>query len=320
MIKVSDFKPAWWLPSPHIQTIWPILVSHPFYCNISRERLELKDGDFLDLDWVGRRADSPIVVVLHGLGGSIKSPYAKGIMQAIEKKGWRGVLIHFRGCSGEHNRLARSYHSGDTGDLAYVVEQIKRREPNTPIAAIGYSLGGNVLLKWLGETGANNPLVCAAAVSVPFELHKAVTYIQKGSARIYQWWLLRDLRMHAINKFSRMTPPYEFGDIRKLDNFWLFDERVTAPLHGFRNAYDYYSHSSARRFLKFIRTPTLIIHAIDDPFMTSDTIPEINDLSGSIELELSETGGHVGFVTEGPSWKGDAWLEKRIPSYLEQYL
>ena len=278
MIRGSDFKPAWWLPGPHLQTIWPVIAGRRFNTTVQRERLELGDGDFLDLDWVGSQPNSPIVIVLHGLGGSVQSPYIRGILETIDGHGWRGVLVHFRGCSGEHNRLARGYHSGDTADVAYVIEQIRRREPNVPLAAVGYSLGGNVLLKWLGESAADNPLQCAMAVSVPFELHKAADHISMGVSRFYQWWLLRQIRSEMLLKFNDIESPPEMGDINAYDNFWQFDDKITAPLHGFRSAHDYYSQTSARQFLKTIKVPTLILHSMDDPFMSKEIIPEVNRL------------------------------------------
>src|SRR5580704_6495536 len=165
----NEFKPAWWLPNSHLQTLWPaIFRSNIKKVALERERLELPDGDFIDLDWLDRQKTGPLILILHGFEGSIESHYAKGMLCSINQQGWRGVFMHFRGCSGEPNRLPRGYHSGETNDLHYVIQILQQREPDIDLAAIGYSLGGNVLLKWLGETGLENPLKAAIAISVPF--------------------------------------------------------------------------------------------------------------------------------------------------------
>ena len=314
----STFKPAWGLANPHIQTMWQTVFRRQPEVVTQRERFLLPDGDFLDLDWVGYDG-APIVLVLHGVGGSIKSPYAKGMLRAIVDCGWCGVGMHFRGCSGEPNRLPRLYHSGETGDLHALVMALQQRYPDKPIAVIGFSMGGNVLLNWLAETGADNPVVGAVAVSVPFELEKSANHVNHGVQRFYQWWLLRDLRKSVAAKFkkNKKDAPVAAEEIEKIQSFWDFDNKITAPLHGFADALDYYKKSSARQHLKKIQKTTLILHAADDPFMTKDTIADINDLSAHLTLELSDTGGHVGFVS-GTPWKPEYWLEQRIPEFLRQ--
>ncbi len=318
MIINSTFKPAWWLSNPHLQTIWPVFTRRQFQMAIRRERIELSDGDFLDLDWVGG-TQGPIIIVLHGLGGSINSPYAQGILTQIAQAGWRGVLMHFRGCSGEPNRLARFYHSGETGDLDYIVNLLQQREPQTQLAAIGYSLGGSVLLKWLFETRQRNPLDCAVAVSVPFDLAKSANHMSVGVSRLYQWWLLSQLRENVRTKFSDRAAPFDLNDIDKCRDFWTFDDVITAPLHGFRDAKDYYKHSSARQYLGDIKTKTLIVHSIDDPFMSRDTIPLANELSASTILELCNGGGHVGFISGNIPSEGNYWLDQRIIGFLQGF-
>lgn len=317
------FKPAWWLRNSHLQTLWPCVIrKRKLKPNLElvRERLELPDGDFVDLDWVNKDADGPVIILLHGFEGSINSHYAKGMLNTIHANGWRGVFMHFRGCSGEHNRLPRGYHSGDTSDLSYVVTVLQRREPNTPYAAIGYSLGGNVLLKWLGETGKTNPLKAAIAVSVPFELNKAANRIECGFSRFYQWYFLRCLRGRLQKKFKRVQPPVDpafWGSVSKMRDF---DNYFTAPLYGFRDADDYYSSASSRQYLRFIQIPTLLVHAKDDPFMTADAIPSPAELSPYVTLEVTEKGGHVGFVTGLLPWRPVYWLEERTPLFFREYL
>jgi len=286
---------------------------------LRRERIELDDGDFLDLDW-GPRTHGPVVLVLHGLEGSSGSPYASGMLEIAHARGWRGVVMHFRGCSGELNRLPRSYHSGDTRDLADVVSHLRASGDVPALAAVGYSMGGNVLLKWLGERGANAPLAAAVAVSVPYTLSLTADRLTRGLSRIYQRRLIGDLRAKLRRKFSHRASPIDLERAHGSRNFWEFDDRVTAPLHGFKDVHDYYSRSSSRQYLRDISVPTLMLHAEDDPFMTPEGLPSHDELSPSIALEVSARGGHVGFVHGNLPWRPRYWLEERIPAFLESYL
>lgn len=318
MMKNTLFQPAWWLTNPHLQTLWPTLFRRIKNIPLERERLELPDGDFVDLDWHGKNRQAPIVLILHGFEGSIQSPYAKGMLQAIYQHGWCGVFMHFRGCSGEPNRLLRGYHSGETEDLANVIDILKQRVPHQSLAVIGFSLGGNVLLKWLGETSEKNPLTAAIAISVPFELHKAAKKIDSGFSRIYQQYFLKSLRERLGKKF-RMKGIENYAVLSDIRTIEEFDDKITAPIHGFKNAKEYYIKSSSRQFLHAIRVPTLIIHAKDDPFMPKDVIPESYELADCVQLELTEKGGHVGFISGEFPWCAEYWLEKRVPAYLRQY-
>lgn|SRR3990167_4715405 len=317
----NQFKPAWWLPNSHLQTLWPAICRRSVKnLTIERERLDLPDGDFIDLDWINRQESGPLVMILHGLEGSIDSHYAKGMLGKIAEHSWRGVFMHFRGCSGEPNRLPRGYHSGDTGDLSYVVKILHEREPNTCLAAVGFSLGGNVLLKWLGETGEKNPLKAAIAISVPFELHKAAARIQQGFSKFYQWYFIKCLRDRLTQKFESNALPLDPSLIYSVNTMYDFDDKITAPLHGFSGVEEYYSIASSRQYLRTVQVPTLILHAKDDPFMTADVIPNQNELSQHVTLEITETGGHVGFVMGKFPWKPEYWLEKRVPRFLKEYL
>lgn len=317
----NQFKPAWWLPGSHLQTLWPAVCrSGVKDLALERERLELPDGDFIDLDWVGKNNEGPLIVTLHGLEGSIESHYAKGMLRAMNEHGWRSVFMHFRGCSGVPNRLPRGYHSGETTDVAYVVQVLRGREPNTPLAAIGFSLGGNVLLKWLGETGAKNPLKAAIAISVPFELHKAAARIQRGFSKFYQWYFIRCLRERLSQKFNNddALAPIDASIIYKVNTMYDFDNQITAPLHGFAGVNEYYSNASSRQYLRSICVNTLILHSKDDPFMSADVIPEPHELSRYVKLEVTETGGHVGFVGGKYPWRPQYWLEERVPAFLRE--
>ncbi|OOO02042.1 MAG: 2-succinyl-6-hydroxy-2,4-cyclohexadiene-1-carboxylate synthase [Chromatiales bacterium USCg_Taylor] len=316
---MTSFEPAWWLPGPHAQTLWGALCRGAAKLALRRERLEIRDGDFIDLDWHDQGA-GPIVVILHGLEGSGQSRYARGLLAALGARGWRAVVMHFRGCSGLNNRLARSYHSGDTEDFSYLITTLRRRYRGARLAAVGFSLGGNVLLKFLGEAQDRAPLVAAVAVSVPFKLDNAAERLERGFSRTYQWWLLRSLRAKTRKKFTRLPSPIDLSRLDKLRSFWSFDHEVTAPLHGFTGVDDYYARSSSRQYLPGITVPTLIVHARDDPFMTPAAIPDANELSSSTRLELTARGGHNGFVAGAFPGRPYYWLDRRIPEFLAPYL
>lgn len=317
----NQFKPAWWLPNSHLQTIWPALCRSSIKnLLLERERLELPDGDFIDLAWCKKNETGPIVLILSGFEGNLESHYLKGMLQSISKQGWRGVFMHFRGCSGEPNRLARGYHSGDTSDVAFVINTILAREPNINLAAIGYSLGGNVLLKWLGETGTKNPLLAAIAISVPFELNKAADKVEQGFSRFYQWYLVKCARMRLMEKFQHISSPIDIATLSKVDKIRELDGQYTVPVHGFTSVDQYYAIASSRQYLRHIQIPTLLLQAKDDPFMTSEVIPTHNELSSQITLEVTETGGHVGFVSGTVPWRPQYWLEERVPLFLKAYL
>lgn len=299
-----------------MQTLWPYLFRRTPQVELRRERIELLDGDFLDLDW-STNGSGPIVIVLHGLEGSSDSKYVRGLLKSVHERGWRGVVMHFRGCSGEPNRLPRSYHSGETGDLAYVVDLLRQREPIVPLFVVGFSLGGNVLLKWLGEVGAQAPVKAAVAVSVPFLLDESAKRLDQGFSRLYQWGLMRSMRDSVAEKRRRMKLPLKIEDLSALRTFRDFDEHVTAVLHGFAGAHDYYARSSSRQYLKGIQVPTLIVQSRDDPFMTNAVIPQDGELSSAIELELYDGGGHVGFVAGRYPWNPDYWLEGKILDFVQ---
>ena len=311
----AGYRPRWWLPEGHSQTLWAALARRPPLPPIARERLELQDGDFLDLVHAGDPAQ-PGVLILHGLEGSLESPYVRALLSAIVAQGWYGVLMHFRGCGGEFNRVPRNYHSGDTRDLTEVLAILRARQPNRVLAAVGYSMGGNVLLKYLGETGASTALVAAAAVSVPFELGRAADRLNRGFSRVYQRHLVGSLQRKLRAKAARMAYPIDLTELEKWRDFHTYDERVTAPLHGFRDAADYYAKSSCRPFLRHIAIPTLLVHAVDDPFLPPDAIPVASDLAPPVRLELARCGGHVGFMAQRPAGGRHAWLEQRLLDFL----
>jgi len=225
--------------------------------------------------------------------------------------------MYFRGCSGVHNRLARSYHSGDTGDIASLIDHLQIKFNKAPVATIGYSLGGNALLKYLGESTRRGKVNAAVAISVPYVLAAGARKLDSGFSKIYQWYLIRRLQKKIADKFISGESPIDTGQLTQLNNFFRFDDKITAPLHGFEGADDYYNRSSSRQYLKSIDVPTLLIQARDDPFMTEDVIPHEEELSGHVQMELSNNGGHVGFVSGKLPWHPVYWLERRITDFLK---
>lgn len=319
----SHFKPAWWLPGPHLQTIWPILSRRRFKLDLTWESMCLSDGDYIDLVWSNNDQNNrrqPIILLLHGLTGSIESPQLQGLLTAFARRGWRAVLMHFRGSGGKPNHFLHSYHAGKTDDLDFVIEQLHRREPDVRIAVIGISLGGNVLLKWLGETGRDDRVDAAAAISVPFELDKAAIRLQFGLSRVYQWWLIKQLKKESLAKFENLNFDLKKHYLSSLRTFCQFDEKITAPLHGFQSAYDYYKRCSSRPYLKRIQIPTLLIQAINDPFISTDALPRADELSPKVEIELTKSGGHVGFIAGAFPSRAHYWLEERLINYLTAYI
>jgi len=317
-LAASKFRPAWWLPGPHLQTLWPTFFRRRPRLPLTPERVALSDGDFLDLLWLKGQQSRPLVLLLHGLEGSIHSAYAGGLMQTLYGSGYDVCFMHFRGCSGEPNRLDRSYHSGDTGDLQAVVEHIGRQHARSVDGIVGFSLGGNVLLKWLGEQGATAPVCCAVAVSVPYQLDDAAKRMNRGFSRLYQWHLVSRLRKKYLEKFKQRPSPLNV-DVRQLKTFFDFDDQVTAPLHQFAGVDDYYHRSSSRQYLPSIRVPTLLIHAADDPFMFPHTVPTQQELPEQVWLELSANGGHVGFVGGRWPWSPRYWVDERVLAWCKAH-
>lgn len=329
MLIETTFKPAWWLSNAHLQTIYPALMrKSSVLIGLKRERLITPDNDFIDIDWCGE-GNQPLIILLHGLSGSTQSGYIRGLQQALLSKGFRTVALNFRGCSGELNYSARCYHSGETEDIHFLYQWLREREPETPIGAVGFSLGGNVLLKWLGERGNQLSLFAAIAVSVPLVLSICATKLDTGFSKFYRKILLSELKEHVEEKklhlerlgnFQEVKRIEELGDISDIESFWQYDDRVVARLHHFKDVHDYYLRSSSRQFLKSIAITTLLIQALDDPFMTEEVLPNLDELSPTIQLEITQGGGHVGFIGGYIPFKPSYWLDQRIPEFFEQQL
>jgi predicted alpha/beta-fold hydrolase len=298
---------------------------------LDRERVELPDGDFLDLDWVerpettGAAAEAaPLVLVLHGLEGCAESGYALEIYRALVREGLAAVGMNFRACSGEPNRLPRMYHSGETGDLAHVLRLLRRRHPERRLGVAAFSLGGNVLLKFLGERGGSShpdgTPTAAAAISVPFDLSAGAEWIERGFSRVYRRYLVRRLHRKVRRKLDLLRPHVDVDRVLRARTFREFDDAATAPLHGFAGAEDYYRRSSSAPFIGAIAVPTLVIHALDDPFVPPEAVPrEALQRNPTIEARISERGGHVGFVT-GPPWRPRFWAEREAARFLARRL
>lgn len=328
MLIQSTFKPAWWLNNAHLQTLYPALLRKLPNSLLKRERLITADDDFIDIDFCGE-GDRPLVILLHGLTGSSQSVYIKGLQQALLAQGLRSAALNFRGCSGEYNHSSRCYHSGETGDIDFLYRTLRAREPDLPMAAVGFSLGGNVLLKWLGEQGSSVQLFAATAVSVPLVLSACASKLDSGFSKLYRASLLRELKeyvhlkqqhLESLGKTEEAEILRQIGDLDKIISFWQYDDRVIAKLYDFANVEDYYQRSSSRQFLQSIRVPTLLIQAQDDPFMTPAVIPDITELSSCVFLEITPAGGHVGFISGHIPFRPEYWLEQRIPEFLLQQL
>ena len=321
----SRFQAPWWLRNPHLQTMYPNLPwAWPSRPELRREVLELPDGDITAIDWLVE-ADSlpnsaPLLVILHGLEGSAESPYARMLMEAALDRGWRSCVLYFRDCGDYRNRLPRRYHAGETNDLRHFLSQLQVQRPSGsagPLLAVGYSLGGNVLLKYLGESQSETPLAAATAICVPLDLHVCARALNTGLSKIYQRHLLKLMKESVTRKFDRHTAAFDWDRTMNAKTFAEFDNFITAPLHGFNGVNDYYDRCSATHFLSNIERPTLIINSLDDPFMTPDVLPAVDKLSDDVTLEVAKNGGHVGFIDGGTPFSPTFYLPGRIIEFLE---
>lgn len=284
----------------------------------------MSDGDFLEAYWLHAKTSThhtPIVILFHGLAGSFKSPYIQGMMQKLSNNGFSSVVMHFRGCATQENLLPRSYHSGETGDAKEFIAALHKKYPKTPLYAIGYSLGANMLLKLLGEQKNNTLLKKAVAVSTPMQLDLCAQTMNKGFAKYYQYKLLKDLKNALRKKFVKHDMQsllkIQEKQIRTLNTLKKYDDAYTAPIHGFLDANDYYQKCSAKQFLKYIQVPTLIIHSKDDPFMVPDVLPNKEEISDAITMCITDKGGHVGFVA-GSFFKPIYWLEEKAIEFFKK--
>jgi predicted alpha/beta-fold hydrolase len=346
----EPYKAPFWLPGGHLQTIFSALLSKSPAIKYRRERWELNDGDFIDVDWAdalpenslipdfnahshdgqlalaetltSRHMDQkkPVIVVFHGLEGNSQSQYAKSLIGAALSRGWHGAVIHFRGCSGEPNRLPRVYYAGDSLEIDTMLARVRSLYPENPIYAVGYSLGGNALLKWLGEFGANSMLNIskAVAVSAPIDLKASAVSLDNGLNRIlYTPVFVDSMRPKALALSKRFPGLLDDKRINQAKTIHDIDNAVTSVLYGAEDASDYYSKNASKPFLKSITLPTLIINAKNDPFLPPQFLPAVNEVSRSVTLDYQEEGGHVGFYSP-LSNNGNSWLPNRIMEFLEE--
>ncbi len=315
---MTSYAAPGWLPGGHLQTIWPALRPPP-RVPLARERWDTPDGDFIDVDFAGDPACARMVVVFHGLEGGSDSHYARALAHEAAAAGVRLAIPHWRGCSGEPNRTRRAYHSGDSDEVDWILKRILRS--GKAIHAIGVSLGGNALLKWLGERGAQAGSLVrrAAAVSAPIAHPAAGDALDRGLNRLlYTRMFLSTLKPKTLAKLEVFPDLFDAGVVRAARTFREFDDRVTAPLHGFRDVEHYWSASASGPYLAQVRVPTLLLNARNDPFLPAHALlAAARNASPDVLLEFPESGGHVGFMT-GPFPGRHGWLPQRIFQFLLQ--
>lgn len=321
------YRPAWWVPGPHAQTLWGRLSRRRLRRPLRTEQWDTPDGDVVELLRLDApaRAAAPRLVLLHGLEGGPQSHYTAGLVDEAHARGWHADLLLFRGCGAAPNRARRFYHSGETDDLALVVDRLRREHPDQPLLLAGVSLGGNVLLKYLGERGADAPAAvrAAAVVSVPFDLGRGSRHLSRGFSHVYERHFLRSLRRKALAKLARYPDLFDAERLAVARTLFDFDDVVTAPVHGFASADDYYDRSSALRFLGGVRRPTLLLSAADDPFLPAGVLDDVRAVAADnpcLDLEFVARGGHVGFVSGVRPWKPFYYAEWRVADYLASRL
>ena len=328
-IGTAPFRPAWWLPGPHAQSVWSrVSLAGRRLLALRRETLRTPDGDELVVDRLDGPPGAPILVVLHGLEGSSFSVYVQGLLRRARARGWRGAAMNFRSCARDPlrpsrtipNRGPRLYHSGETSDLGHVVATLTAREPGVPLLAAGVSLGGNVLLKWLGENPRQTAVCGAAAISTPYDLAAGARYLERGIGRVYAASLLASLRAKALDaarRFPEAAARIDVARTRRSRTFREFDDAATAPLHGFAGVDDYYARASSSGYLGAIAVPTLAVSALDDPFLPADAVARAQrSASPAVRFAVTERGGHVGFVEGAAPWASRAWAEEAAIAWL----
>ena len=310
-----DFKTPFWLPNGHLQTIYPAVFLRKPAVAFRRERWATPDHDFIDIDFVDGPPGAPFVVLFHGLEGSSDSHYARALMADVAARGWSGAVAHFRGCSGDANLAPRFYHSADAAEVDWIVRRLRARVEGKFYAA-GVSLGGNALLRWLGESqhAAEKLVDAACAVSAPLDLARGGAALSSGFNRIYTRMFLQTLKPKCLAKLEQFPGLFDREAMLGARNMHDFDEAVTAPLHGFDNADDYWDRGSAKHILGDITVPTLVLNARNDPFLPGIYLPQ--RASPSVVLDYPEHGGHVGFAA-GPLPGSLGWLPQRLIHFLE---
>lgn len=320
----ADYRAPRWLPGAHAQTIWPAIIAPREPVDFVRQRWNTPDGDFIDVDrTIGEGAAGdhrPLVVLFHGLEGDSDSHYARALMAEAVRRGWRGAVPHFRGCGGEINLAPRAYHSGDSDEIDWILRRFAAIQPSdAPIFAIGISLGGNALLKWLGERGDDARLLSAAvAVSAPQDLAAGATSLSRGFNRIYTENFLKTLKRKSLLKLEQHPGLFDRERMLRARTFFDFDDAVTAPMHGFRGCHDYWTRSSSKPHLAGIRIPTLVLNALNDPFLPARALARPRQVSRFVRLEYPREGGHVGFIS-GRFPGNMRWMQRRLLDFLAEH-
>jgi predicted alpha/beta-fold hydrolase len=302
----SSYRAPRWLPGAHAQTIVAATLIPLPPVGYRRERWDTPDGDFIDLDFAlpepdAAAADAPIIVLFHGLEGNSGSHYARALMRAAADRRWRGVVVHFRGCSGEENRLPRAYHSGDSEEGDWVLRRIHARWASAPLHVVGVSLGGNMLAKWLGERQEDAAFVRAAAsICAPLDLAAGGYALGSGFNLVYTRMFLATLKRKAFAKARRFPGVVRAQAIAAARDLYDFDNEFTAPVHGFRGTEDYWTRASGKPWLRSVRVPHLVLNALNDPFVPARSLPTSADVSQFVRLEQPRQGGHVGFARGWP--------------------
>jgi predicted alpha/beta-fold hydrolase len=311
---ITRYRAPRWLHGGHLQTILPATCMAKPAVSYRRERWIAPDGDFIDVDFVDGQPGQPFVVLFHGLEGSSDSHYARSLMALLAARGWSGAVPHFRGCSGELNRLPRFYHSGDAPEIDWIVRRLRQRASGKFFAA-GVSLGGNALLRWLGEWQHQADILDAAcSVSAPLDLARGGESLSSGFNMLYTRMFLRSLKAKCLAKLERFPGLFDRELLLAARDLYEFDNVVTAPLHGYRDTDDYWNRASARHILNDITVPTLVLNARNDPFLPGVHLPE--QAAACVVLEYPEHGGHVGFAVGGPPGRLD-WLPQRLLHFFE---
>lgn len=325
----TDYRAPRWLPDGHSQTIYPALLGRVPAVAYRRESWDTPDGDFVDVDWLevpaspriaGNPTTAPLVVLFHGLEGSSASHYARTLMAAVAARGWRGVVPHFRSCGGRLNRLPRFYHSGDSDEADWMLRRLRDTHAG-PLFAVGVSLGGNVLLRWLGERAdtAARVVTAACAISAPVDLRAGGRALSRGFNMAYTRNFLATLKRKSLAKLAQYPGLFDREALLAARDLGAFDAVVTAPLHGFRDTLDYWTRASSKPLLPGIVVPTLVLNARNDPFMPADALPTAHDVSRYVELLQPAQGGHVGFMTT-PFPGALTWLPRTVLDYFGRFM
>ncbi|MBI2778454.1 MAG: alpha/beta fold hydrolase [Gammaproteobacteria bacterium] len=313
-----SYRAPSWLPGGHLQTIYTALLTSAPRIAYTRERWDTPDGDFIDVDWLNNSACGPLVVFFHGLEGSSRGHYVRSLMEKLQHSGWRGIAVNFRGCSGEPNRLPRAYFAGDSAEIDWILRRLRALNPDSLIFAAGVSLGGNALLKWLGEQGDNACGIINAAltVSAAMDLQATGNALDSGGFnQLYAAHFLRTLKKKASQKLEQYPGLFDRELLKHVKTLRAFDDLFTAPLHGYKNTDDYWTRASSKPGLINIRVPTLLINARNDPFLPASALPRSEQVSACVTLEFPEEGGHMGFIS-GPFPGRHAWLPERILEFF----